>query len=295
MRDTSTDFAWLNTGGTQGYDSMAHAAALMESMGIPYVGHRPLTYLITDSKPDAKDKMQSWGIPTPKSSFFGSRGKPDAHALQHLRPPFVVKPQNGSMSRNVRYAEDVKEALAAILEVRSSCGLGVLVEDFIGGTEITVAALGTFHKQDGVWSEHDDPLVLPILRRIGNHGKIFPSIQSINVRESTELYRGQYGDDVYRIAQLVYHAFRCRTAVRIDMILDETGTPYVIDINPKPDLKAPSETGDSFVNVAASAIGLDYDNLIKTILYDRLYHVLLDESPRWKEPLPWRVLKSLSS
>ena len=37
------DLVWLNTGGVQGIDPMAHAPSLLEMLGIPYVGHSPLS------------------------------------------------------------------------------------------------------------------------------------------------------------------------------------------------------------------------------------------------------------
>src|SRR5438552_505358 len=33
--------AWLNTGGVQGYNPVSHAAAALEMLGVPYVGHDP--------------------------------------------------------------------------------------------------------------------------------------------------------------------------------------------------------------------------------------------------------------
>jgi D-alanine-D-alanine ligase len=271
LQDSRTDIVWLHSGGTQGYDSMAHAASLMESMGIPYVGHRPLTYVVADSKPEAKEKMNVRGIPTPRFIFFDSQQPCEPKLLNPLRPPFVVKPQNGSMSRSVKYAEDVNSACETVEEVRSICRSGVIVEEFISGVEITVPILGTFYEEDGIWREHDIPLILPILKRVGNGDKIFPSITSINVREHVELYKGLFAEDIKRVAQKVFRAFRCRTAIRVDMMLNDNGRPYVIDVNAKPDLKAPDEKHDSFIAVAASAIGWSYEKLIETIFNDRLY------------------------
>ena len=39
------DLCWLNSGGVQGLNPMAHLPALMESLGLPYVGHNPLATL----------------------------------------------------------------------------------------------------------------------------------------------------------------------------------------------------------------------------------------------------------
>ena len=50
LAEKSIDFAWLNTGGVQGFASVSHAASLLEMLGVPYVGHDPLNCAIMDSK-----------------------------------------------------------------------------------------------------------------------------------------------------------------------------------------------------------------------------------------------------
>ena len=45
------DLAWLNTGGVQGYNPVSHAPAMLEMLGVPYVGHDPLTAGTLDNKP----------------------------------------------------------------------------------------------------------------------------------------------------------------------------------------------------------------------------------------------------
>lgn len=277
LRSVEADLVWLNTGGVQGYDSMAHAAALMESCGLIYIGHRPLTYLIADSKPEAKEKLQAWGIPTPAFLFFEEHEPINVKRLQPLRAPYVVKPQNGSMSRYVRYAENARQACEVIEEVRAACRSGVLVEEFVDGIEITVAVMGSFYHDGDGWREHDKPLILPPLERCGKQGKIFPPITSVNLRHYTRPYYGPEGFVVKQTALKVWRAFRCRTVIRVDMILHSDGTPYVLEVNPKPDLKAPEQDCDSFVNIAAATIGWDYRDVIKTILYDRVYHILAEE------------------
>src|SRR6478736_2074090 len=39
LRSHTIHMAWLNTGGVQGHNSAAHASAMLEMLGLPYVGH----------------------------------------------------------------------------------------------------------------------------------------------------------------------------------------------------------------------------------------------------------------
>ena len=56
--------AWLNTGGVQGYNSTAHAPAMLELFGVPYVGHDPLTVGTLDNKHVFKRDLVCLGLPT---------------------------------------------------------------------------------------------------------------------------------------------------------------------------------------------------------------------------------------
>ena len=58
-----------------------------------------------------------------------------------------------------------------------------------------------------------------------------------------------------------YRIMKCKDYARVDIRLDGKGTPYVIDINPNPCIAIDS----GFVR-SAKVAGLDYDNLINTIV-----------------------------
>src|SRR5579864_7340534 len=42
LQRANIHMAWLNSGGVQGHNPAAHAAAMLEMLGVPYVGHDPL-------------------------------------------------------------------------------------------------------------------------------------------------------------------------------------------------------------------------------------------------------------
>ena len=51
---------------------------------------------------------------------------------------------------------------------------------------------------------------------------------------------------------------------------DESGEVYILEANPKPDLKRPDKTVTSLISAGLSQAGLDYDDLILSLLADRL-------------------------
>src|SRR3954468_9205888 len=50
LRLAGIHMGWLNSAGVQGYNPAAHAPAMLEMMGLPYVGHDPLAATTLDNK-----------------------------------------------------------------------------------------------------------------------------------------------------------------------------------------------------------------------------------------------------
>ncbi len=64
LKKFDAHLAWVNSGGVQGHCSVAHAPAMLELFGIPYVGHDPMTAAILDNKHVFKRQLVAAGLPT---------------------------------------------------------------------------------------------------------------------------------------------------------------------------------------------------------------------------------------
>src|SRR6185437_9379834 len=64
--------AWLNSGGVQGYNPACHAPAMLEMLGVPYVGHDPLAATSLDNKHTFKRELTGAGIPAAPRSMSTS-------------------------------------------------------------------------------------------------------------------------------------------------------------------------------------------------------------------------------
>ena len=94
----SIHMAWLNTGGVQGENPVCHASAILEMLGIPYVGHNPLNSSILDEKDVFKRHLQSMGIRTsPFVTWLPARSRSLdlAHGKGVRQPSRAVHRQTG--------------------------------------------------------------------------------------------------------------------------------------------------------------------------------------------------------
>ena len=81
---------------------------------------------------------------------------------------------------------------------------------------------------------------------------------------------------MHEIGRKVWNELSLESLIRLDLREDANGTLHVLEANPKPDLKMPTESGTSLVCAALPSLGMDYDDLILTLLADRL-DVLLSQ------------------
>ena len=66
-----------------------------------------------------------------------------------------------------------------------------------------------------------------------------------------------------RVAIACYRALGCRGISRVDMILDDDGHPWVLEVN-----TIPGMTDTSLMPMAAEAAGLGFDEVVEPILAD---------------------------
>jgi len=136
----------------------------------------------------------------------------------------------------------------------------ILIEEYIDGREINVAIL--------------DGKVLP-LSEIDFTGlpKSLPKIVTYEGKwiEGSEYYnytkpvcpaiiKETIRKRIEKIALQSYKVMNCRDYARVDIRLNKENVPFVIEINPNPDISI-----DSGFARAANAAGISYNELLKTI------------------------------
>lgn len=284
LRNNRIHMAWLNTGGVQGYIPMSHSAAMLEMFGIPYVGHDPMTSGMLDSKHIFKRMLKALDIPTAPfmtwnlahGDFQPEKNTRFKEVFKDYPGPFVVKPVSGRASLHIHLVETLSDLSRVVSEVCTTTENHVLIESYLPGREFCVAVCGPVVCKQGVLERRDAPFAFAALeRRLDADEKIFVSmdVRPITTERVKMLDPREETDTIQRLEKLAYEVFQeinLETLIRLDVRMDQRGELFVLEANPKPDLKAPSKEKTSLVCASLESCGMSYEDLILSLLADRL-------------------------
>ena len=242
--------------------------SILEHLKIPYTASDPLTLNICLDKSRTKEILAYYGLPISRFRVVSDNN----FSFNSLHYPLMVKPLYEGSSigiRNDSLVNTHQEMRERILWLLNNYNEPALVEEFLPGREFTVAIMGNGSEArvlpvveiifdslpDGVnpiysyeakwiWDQSSNPL------------KIF----ECPARLSKEL-QSEIEDTCLR----AYHIFRCRDWCRIDVRLDSSGRPHILELNPLPGI-LPNPEDNSCFPKAARAAGMDYDQLINAVL-----------------------------
>ncbi|RWM14253.1 MAG: hypothetical protein EOR73_26825 [Mesorhizobium sp.] len=239
--------------GIQGDYRFTHVPGMLEMAGVPYTGSSPLGHGLTDDKVISKTLMRSCGVPTPNFRIM----RCGTDSTGDLRFPLVVKPRREDNSFGLQLVHEPSQLAQAVEMIIGQYGQDALVEEYIDGREIHVALLG-----------NGKPEVLPFAeidfgeREIGLltwEAKYLPAEQASTICPAR--VGSSLATLLRDISIATFRACECRDYARLDVRIDRSGQPFVLEINTMPGLSMQSE----YV-LAAIAAGHSYSSLINRIL-----------------------------
>jgi D-alanine-D-alanine ligase len=199
-------------------DREAHMAALLELLGVRFTGSGSETLALCRRKDRANAVLAAAGVPVPRSGVF----------------PCIVKPADEDGSAGI-FAESVCDTPEALARARARLPGPAIVQEFLLGREFAVALWG----RD--WPECfsiGETRFLNGLRLITYAAKW--DLDSRDFADSPLDYNMPLDpplrDALVAAARGAWSAVEARGYVRIDIRLDEAGAPYVLDVNPNPEL-----------------------------------------------------------
>jgi D-alanine-D-alanine ligase len=279
LRAAQPDIVFNIAEGLHGVNREAHIPAICEFFGIPYSGSDPYTLSLCLDKGKTKETLAFHGVPTAPFSIARSIEDLQHIAAGHSRlpiptdkSPLFIKPIHEGSSKGIteaNYITSTQQLLKTGEQLLDRYAQPLLAETFLTGAEFTCGVLGNGKEAvvlppvainfgslparaipiygfeaKWIWDRPENPL------------EIFECPAKIS-----DALRAEIEDVVLR----TYKVLGCRDWSRIDVRLDASGVPNLVEVNPLPGI-LPDPADNSCLPKAARAAGISYDELIQACL-----------------------------
>ncbi len=222
----------------------------LETLGMPYLFSGVQTHAIAMDKDKTKTLVAAAGILVPQSTIVRV-----GESAQYVHP-VVVKPYNGGSSvatAIVRSQEELDHAVTQAFGFTDA----VLIEDFVEGSEFTVAIADL----DGT------PRALPVIA-IRPKGGFFDFESKYNLETlADEICPAPIPDELaaqlQTIALLAHQTLGCKQVSRTDIIVDAASQGWFLEIN-----TIPGMTETSLLPKALKAVGTTFADTLTAWIDD---------------------------
>jgi D-alanine-D-alanine ligase len=234
-----------------------HVVAALEFAGVAVTGCGPWTIAACRRKATANAILAQAGVPIPAWTIAQGSKVADAFPL-----PAIVKPAaedaSAGLDRNSVVTE--RKALKSKLALMTEQFDEVLIQQYIPGREFNVGFVGTrvmpvseidfTGMPEGTW-----PILTYAAKWHTGSAEDLGSVPICPAQISQRL-----AERLVRVAELAWQTMQGKGYGRVDLRVDDTGRPWVLEVNPNPDLN-----DDAGLSRMANAAGWDYPELIRRI------------------------------
>lgn len=261
QNDLKVDIVFNISEGFHGRNRESQVPALLDLYGIPFVGADALTLGVTLDKVMAKKCFIAEGVPTAK--YFKAWIDDDLEGLSTaIGFPLFVKTLHEGTSKGITAdskVTDITQLRREVKRINENYHQPALVEEFISGSEFTVGVIGN----------GQDAQAMPVVQyAMGGKTDLkdeFYTYQHVVQRSVDYICPAPIDEKtakkLQQLALRAYNAVDCRDFGRVDFRVDSKGNPYVLEINPLPNL-CPD---DVFV-LFGKFLKIEYNQIILRIL-----------------------------
>jgi len=263
QNDLKVDIVFNISEGFRGRNRESQVPAILDLYNIPFAGADALTLGVTLDKVVAKKCFIADGIPTAR--YFKATQEDNLLALNTIGFPLFVKTLHEGTSKGITQSsrvENIDQLKVQVEHINRNYHQPALVEEFIKGTEFTVGVIG-----------NNPPEAMPVVQyaiagktSLGNE---FYSYRHVAEKLVEHICPAPIDDKLAKrlqdLAVRAYQSVDCRDFGRVDFRVDEKGNPYVLEINPLPNLSP----DDVFV-LFGKVKGMSYNQIINKILDEAL-------------------------
>ena len=208
--------------GTPGEDGLIQK--YFDGINMPYTGPNANNAKITFNKNECIDFAKNLGLSCAKSIFISNNQIFDFEVFNKMKFPLFVKTNNSGSSFGVTKVND-KDELKKNIENLLGSGNGILIEENLNGTEVSV----------GLMKYEDEIKVFGITEIITEND--FFDYEAKYMGKSSEITPARIPNEISIIvktsAKLIYEKLKLSGFARIDFIIVDD-IPYFLELNSIP-------------------------------------------------------------
>ncbi|MEX0690689.1 MAG: ATP-grasp domain-containing protein [Gemmatimonadales bacterium] len=242
----------------------AAIAGLFELLRIPFTGSGPFALTLCQRKGLTKQLLEANGVPTPRFRVLHEVRIPRRHGLHY---PLIVKPAREDASSGISkesVVHDYNQLLERLVAMFAEFDPPILVEEFIEGRELHASIIGNeapvvlpMIEYDFSNLPPDHPALISFDAKWNPLEEVFHQVHSICPAKLTDRVRRR----VEKAALAAYKVTGVRDYARLDIRLDALDHPFVLEVNPNPDLTE----GVSFME-SAEWYGMSFEETLAFIV-----------------------------
>jgi D-alanine-D-alanine ligase len=242
-------------------------AGLLDLVGLRYTGADLPALAACLHKRRSKDILLGRGIPTPPHRFLTKASDLEDTVLDGLDYPWFLKLAHEDASIGITEQNLVRNA--AELRARAGAMIAeyeqpVLAERYIDGREINVTLIGNgadltvlpLHEIDFGAMPAGRPRIVSYAAKWDEAHVDYAGTKSVPLRDANAGLVAA----CERVARAAWDAHGLRDYARVDLRIDSANRPWVIDVNPNPDISP-----DAGVVRSAAVAGMTYVQLVERI------------------------------
>ncbi|HXE57798.1 MAG TPA: ATP-grasp domain-containing protein [Gemmatimonadales bacterium] len=240
-----------------------HVVGTLELVGVPYTGCRPWAVAVCHRKHVANTLLAANGVPIPRFALAQGNRIPADLAL-----PAIVKPaaEDASVGIDGGAVCTTKKALRKRIAVMAEQHEEVLVQEYVPGREFNVGFVGRevlpiSELRFDAMPEGSWPILTYAAKWNTGSPEDLGSVPVCPAEIPADLAR--------RLVQVARQAWEQLCGAegygRVDLRVDGAGQPWVLEVNPNPDLSS-----DAGLARMARARGWDYDELVVRVVEEAL-------------------------
>jgi D-alanine-D-alanine ligase len=268
LKQVKPDLVFNRAEGVRGESRESHIPAILEMLGIPYVGANVLSSAVCLNKGWTKKFLAFHGIVTPQFHILSSTRQ--VNKLDFIFP-VILKPNEEGSSVGINednVVSDKKQLVKKLGSMLKEYQQPILVEQFIQGREFSVGVLDCLGPKPQVLALLEIDFSKFPSEVAGVYGQKAKTIYEgldhyicpAKVRSDLKKKIGQVSIEICRLLEVPDFA-------RIDYRMDENEELYFLEINPLPGMDFDPDNLDiSFYPYMAEKSGYTYDQLIQKLI-----------------------------